>query len=486
MKHLKNEHRNTKIVKDIQTAIVLSGLVSGMTISFHHHFRNGDFIVNMVMEEIAKMGIRDLVIAASSLIDVHEPLIEHIQNGVVKRIETSGIRGKLGDAISAGLMDIPVVFRSHGDRARAISCGDIKIDVAFLGIPVVDPYGNGNGFSYEQDIQSSCGSLGYAMLDAQFAKKVVVISDHIIEFPNTPFAVSQAWVDYIVKVDSIGDPNGIMSGATRFTTNPREILIANQAANVIENSGYFENGFSMQTGSGGAALATTRFLKEKMLAKKITARFALGGITAPMVELHEQGLIDRLLDVQSFDMVAAESLKKNRFHQQIDSSFYANLLHEGCAVNQLDIVVLSALEIDSEFNVNVLTGSDGVIRGAIGGHPDTAAGSKICIVVAPLVRGRMPMILDRVNTVVTPGRTVDVFVTDQGMAVNPRRPDLQKRLTDAKLAVFTMEELKRKAEAYVGHPKELVYEEKTVGLVTYRDGTTLDVVKQIKTARQTT
>ena len=37
------------------------------------------------------------------------------------------------------------------------------------------------------------------------------------------------------------------------------------------------------------------------------------------------------------------------------------------------MVILSALEIDTKFNVNVLTGSDGVIRGASGGHCDTAS-----------------------------------------------------------------------------------------------------------------
>ena len=94
-----------------------------------------------------------------------------------------------------------------------------------------------------------------------------------------------------------------------------------------------------------------------------------------MVDMHEEGLIKKLLDVQSFDLRAAESLKNNHFHQQISASYYASPGNPGTAVNQLDFVILSALEIDTDFNVNVLTGSDGVIRGAIGGHPDTADGA---------------------------------------------------------------------------------------------------------------
>lgn len=57
------------------------------------------------------------------------------------------------------------------------------------------------------------------------------------------------------------------------------------------------------------------------------------------------------------------------------------------------VVVLSALEIDTKFNVNVITGSDGIIRGASGGHSDTAAHARLAIIVAPLVRGRIPTVV---------------------------------------------------------------------------------------------
>lgn len=476
---LERQIQSNKILPSIERAIELSGLKSGMTISFHHHFRNGDYVVNMVMDALAKMGFRDLVVAASSLNDIHAPLIDHIKNGVIARIETSGLRGKLADAVSHGLMDLPVVFRSHGGRAAAIESGELHIDVAFLGAPSCDPYGNANGYNRESQQGSCCGSLGYAKLDAQYADKCIIITDTLVPFPNTPFGIPESQVEYIVKVDSVGDPAGIMSGATRYTKNPKELLIAKMAADVIEASGYFNDEFSMQMGSGGASLATARYLREKMIAKNYKARFALGGITGQIVEMHEEGLVRKILDVQSFDLIAAHSLKNNRFHQQIDASYYASYQNQGAAVNQLDFVVLSALEVDVNFNVNVMTGSDGIIRGAIGGHPDAAAGASATIVVAPLLRGRIPSIVERVNTIVTPGETVDIVVTDQGVAVNPRRSDLYERLAAAGIPLFSIEELVKRAYRIVGRPEPIKYYDRVVGLLMYRDNTIIDLIRQV-------
>lgn len=477
---LKRCEESEKILPSIEETIKATGLQDGMTISFHHHFRNGDYVLNMVMDVIAKMGFKDLTIAASSLIDIHKPLIEHIKNGVVKRIETSGMRGELANEISRGLMEYPVIFRSHGGRAYAIETGELKIDVAFLGAPSCDPFGNANGYSREHDNGVTCGSMGYAKCDAQYADKVVIITDNIVPFPNTPFGIPQCDVDYIVEVDCIGDPAGIMSGATRFTKNPKELIIAEKATEVIEGSGRLTDGFSIQMGTGGASLAVTRFLEEKMVKKGIKASFALGGITGSMVELFEKGLIKRMLDVQSFDLKAAESIKTNRFHQQISASYYASPGNEGTAVNQLDVVILSALEVDTDFNVNVLTGSDGVIRGAIGGHCDTASGASVSIIVCPLCRGRIPTVVEKVNTIVTPGKTVDVIVTEQGIAVNPRRPLLKEKLIKHGIEVITVEELKEKAEKITGKPNKVKYTDKVVGVVTYRDGSIIDVIHAVE------
>ncbi len=464
----------------LEEAIRRSGLKDGMTISFHHHFRGGDKVVNMVVDKLAEMGFKDLHLAASSLSDVHAPLIEHIRNGVITRISTSGLRGELAKEISHGLMKEPVIFRSHGGRGSAIANGDLHIDVAFLGAPSSDPLGNACGYSRSENAKSICGSLGYALPDAQYADKVVIITDDLVPYPNTPNAISERNVDFVVVADSVGDSSKISSGAIRDTKNPRDILLAQQAAKVIINSGYFKNGFSIQTGSGGASLAAVKFIRESMIDNNIVADFALGGITAHMVKLHEEGLIKRLIDVQSFDKVAAESLRKNPMHKEVSANEYASADEPGSAVHYLDIVILSALEVDVNFNVNVLVGSDGIIRGAIGGHPDTAADSALSIIVCPLLRGRIPCVVDEVTTLITPGSNVDIIVTEYGIAVNPRRPELKERLAKAGLKIVDIHDLRDKAMSVIGQPAELPFGDKVVGVVMNRDGSVMDVIKNIK------
>ena len=464
-----------KMLGSIREAIEKTGLKDGMTISFHHHFREGDFVMNMVMDQIAKMGFKNISIAPSSIANVHEPLIGHIKSGVVTNITSSGLRDKVGAAISQGIMENPVVIRSHGGRARAIVRGDIHIDVAFLGAPSSDEYGNVNGTSGK----TTCGSLGYAMVDAKYADKVVAITDSLMPYPNTPISIPQTDVDYVVVVDAIGDPEGIAKGATRFTKNPKELLIAEYASKVIINSPYYKQGFSFQTGTGGASLAVTRFLKDSMIEDGIKASFALGGITNAMVELLEEGLVGKIIDVQDFDHPSAVSLGKNVNHYEIDANMYASPLSKGAVINQLDTAILSALEIDTDFNVNVITGSDGVIRGASGGHSDTSAACKMSLVISPLIRGRIPTIVDTVNTVVTPGASVDVVVTEVGIAINPERKDLIEHFSNLDVPQFTIEQLKDIAYSVVGAPEPIEYGNKVVALIEYRDGTIIDVVKNV-------
>lgn len=464
--------RSEKILRSIDQAIDAAGLKDGMTISFHHHFRNGDYCLNMVVDAIARKGIRGLTLAPSSLSDIHEAIIPHIESGVIAAIETSGARGKLGKLLTSGRMAKPAVIRSHGGRARAIEAGELHIDVAFLGAPCCDRFGNINGI----EGKSACGSMGYAMVDAQYADKVVAITDNLVEQPLAFVSIPQTQVDFIVPVESIGDPKGISSGALRITRDPRELLIADYAASVIEHSGFFREGFSLQLGSGGASLAVARFMKEKMLRSRITGSFGIGGITAPFVEMLEEGLFGLLYDTQDFDLPSIESLKRNANHREMSASFYANPHSRGPIVNHLDFVILSATEIDVDFNVNVITDSNGVIMGASGGHCDTAAGARLAIVVAPLIRGRLPIVLDKVQTVVTPGETVDVVVTERGIAVNPRQPALAGELKAAGLPVMDIRELQQAAFSLTGKPAEVAKTEEVVALVEYRDGTIIDTI----------
>ncbi len=468
--------RQHKLCGSLEQAVIRSGLRDGMTLSFHHAFRGGDKVVNLVVDTLASMGFKNLTLASSSLIDDHWPLIEHIKKGVITRIYTSGLRGKLGEAISAGVMENPVHLHSHGGRVHLIRSGELAIDVAFLGVPCCDEFGNANGYSGK----SRCGSLGYARVDAECARNVVLLTEALVPYPNNPASIAQDQVDFIVQVDEVGDASKIMAGAIRMSSNPRELLIARSAARVIEHSGYFNQGFSLQTGTGGASLAVSRFLEEKMRRKNITASFALGGITGTMVDLHEKGLVEKLIDTQSFDAAAALSLSKNPNHIEISANQYANPCSKGASCDRLNIVMLSALEIDINFNVNVLTGSNGVLRGASGGHCDTAEGADLTIITAPLVRGRIPTVVEKVITTVTPGENIDVLVTDHGIAVNPSRVDLIDRLSQAGIPLLTIDQLHQKALSLTGKPQPIEFNKRIVGLVRYRNGTVIDVIRQVK------
>lgn len=471
-----NRLNRSKVSESLEAVILKSGLKNGDTISFHHHFRNGDLTVNKVMEIISQLGFKNLCVAASSFTEAHTCMIDYIKNGVVSRLETSGCRGKLAEAVSNGLMKEPMIIRSHGGRAAAIESGRLQIDVAFLAVSSSDEYGNANGVGGK----TNCGSLGYAMVDATYAKTTVLLTDTLVAYPNYPLSINQRQVDFVVIVDEIGDPNGIMSEATRFTRNPKELLIAKNAVKAIENTANFKDGFSLQTGTGGAALAASRYIKEVMQAKNIKGSFILGGITKSNVEMLEAGLFTRILDTQCFDLAAVSSLGTNIDHVEIDAGMYASMYNKGSVVNKLDYVILSALEVDINFNVNVITGSDGVIRGASGGHSDTAAAAAITIIVCPIIRGRLSTIVERVQTIVTPGSSIDLVVTEIGVAVNPLRADLEDLLTKAGLVLMSIEEMKEYAYRLVGVPDKIDYLDQVVAIVEYRDGTVIDTIKQIK------
>lgn len=465
-----------KLFASVDEVLARCDLHDGMTVSFHHAFREGDKVINYVMDKLAQRGLKGITLASSSLMSCNTPLIDHIRNGVIGKIYTSGMRGELADAISHGLMDEPVQINSHGGRVNLIQQGEIAIDVAFLAVSCSDEYGNasGNGGA------SQCGSLGYAMVDAKYAKKVVLLTETLKPFPNLPASIVQDQVDYVVQIESVGDPAKISVGAARVTSNPRELMIARSAADVIEHSGYFRNGFSIQTGSGAASTACTRFMETRMRKHNIVARFALGGITGSIVDLHQKGLIEKILDTQSFDGAAAASMAVNPDHVEISTNVYANPAAKAACCDRVDVVILSALEVDTQFNVNVLTGSDGVMRGASGGHCDVAAAANLTIVVAPLIRSRIPTVVRQVTTLVTPGESIDVLVTDHGIAVNPARPEIRERLINAGLAVVDIDALYQKALLISGEPKPVEFTDRIVGVVRYRDGSVIDVVRQVK------
>lgn len=463
---------NGKLVKDIKEAIRLSGLKDGMTISFHHHLRNGDMVAVMVLDAVSELGIRDLNVNISSIFETHEPFIEFIRDGVITGIETDYMGGSVGRAVSEGILDKPVIFRTHGGRPSDIINGVSPIDVAFIAAPTADPMGNCTG-KYGK---SACGSLGYAFADAMYAKKTVVLTDNLVDYPLVDFSISEDYIDFVVQVDKIGEPSGIVSGTTQITKDPVGLVIADYAARAIEASGLLTDGFSFQTGAGGASLAAAKYLQDIMVRKNIRGSYGLGGITSYMVDMLKTGCFKALYDVQCFDLGAVESIRTNANHMEVSAAHYASPTAKSSAVDNLDVVILGATEIDTDFNVNVHTDSNGYIMGGSGGHSDTAAGAKMSMIVAPLSRARLPIVVDKVLCKSTPGHTVDVLVTQRGIAVNPLRPELADRFQDAGLPVVDICQLREDAEKLNGKARKPVLGDREVAKVLYRDGTLLDTI----------
>ena len=247
------DNQHSKLVKNIREALEKCNAHDGMTVSFHHHFREGDLIVNMVMNEIHNMGLKNIKLAATSLGKAHEALVPMIEDGTITSIEASGVRGKIGEAISAGKLKGLAIMRSHGGRVRSVMSGETKVDIAFIGAPTSDDYGNLSGTGGK----TNCGVISYSAIDADCADYVVAITDCLVPFPNYPAQVSMTKVDYVCVVDAIGIPEKIATGAAKPTTDQRKLMMAEYCTQVVVNTPYFKDGFSYQTGVGGASIAST-------------------------------------------------------------------------------------------------------------------------------------------------------------------------------------------------------------------------------------
>ncbi len=464
-----------KLLGNLREAIEAAGLKDGMCIATHHHLRNGDALLGAVVRELDALGLRDIRIASSSIHPVHAELIPYIEKGVISGFEC-GVNGQIGELVSKGELNCPIVVRTHGGRARAIISGQVQVDAAFIAAPTCDHYGNLNGAFGP----SACGSLGYAHTDALYAKKVIAVTDNLVPYPATPISIPQTLVDYVVPVESLGDPSKIVSTTTRITRDPVGLQIAKYAAQVIEVSGLLQDGFSFQTGSGGISLAVADQVKRKMQQQNIKGSFGCGGITGYFVDMLEEGLFQTLFDVQCFDLKAVESIGRNLGHQEISADMYANPFNAGAVVNQLDCVILGATEVDVNFNVNVNTESNGLLLHNTGGHSDTAAGAKLSIITAPSIRGRLPIVRDQLTSVTTPGETIDVIITERGIAVNQQHSDLKTELLKRKLPVKEITQLQEEIYSVTGKPRPLEFTDEVVALIEYRDGTIIDAVRKIK------
>lgn len=464
-----------KRVKSLAEALETCGLSDGMTLSTHHHFRNGDLVGNLLFDTAAKMGKKDLMWFPSASFPCHEPIIQHMERGVVHHIEGS-MNGPLGDYCTDGKMRGLGVLRSHGGRWQAIQDGEVPIDIAVIAAPCADPFGNANGVHGP----AACGSLNFALADSLYAHKVIVVTDHLVPFPAIPWQIQGNHVDAVVVVDKVGDPAKIVSGTTEITKSPDRLLLAELVARFVRDAGILRDGFSFQAGAGGTALAFAIYLKEMMKRAGVKARFVRGGSTKYLVEMLNEGLTDYILDGQTFDLDAVASMRDNPRHVATSPFTSYNYHGKGFFGSFVDVVVLGATEVDVAFNANVVTHSDGRLLHGIGGWQNCLfAGCTILAV--PAVRDRIPVIVDEVTTLTGPGELVDVVVTERGIAINPRRHDLLEAVRGKGLPVRDIRDIQREVYAMCGGaPRPPRRGKKVVAAVKWVDGTVLDSVWQVE------
>ena len=462
-----------KRVPDLKTALQQAGLRDGMTISTHHHFRNGDLVANRIFDAAAELGIKDLVWFPSASFPCHEPIIRHMKAGTVRRVEGS-MNGPLGAYCSHGHMDGLGVLRSHGGRWQAIQDGEVHIDIAVIAAPTADPFGNATG----DRGPSACGLLGFALADSMYADRVIVVTDNLVPFPCIPWQIQGNNVDYVVEMDRVGIPERIVSGTTRITRSPDRLLIAELTARFVKEAGIMKNGFSFQGGAGGTALAFSIFLGNMMKEAGVKARFIRAGSTKYTVDMLEQGLTDYILDGQTFDLEGVRSMRENPGHINTSPFTSYNYHGKGNFASMLDAVVLGATEVDIGFNANVVTHSDGMLLHGIGGWQNCLA-ARCTILPIPSFRDRIPVIVDEVTTLCGPGELIDVVVTERGIAVNPRREDLLEATRDSGLPLRTLEDMKAEVETLCGKPAKPRLGDKTVAVVKWVDGTVLDSIRKV-------
>ena len=464
-----------KRVPDLETALRKCGLRDGMVISNHHHLRNGDIVAIETFMTAARIGVKDLMWFPSASFPSQASVItESMERGVIHHIEGS-MNGPLGDYCTQGKMRGMGVLRSHGGRWQAIQDGEVHIDIAVIAAPTADPFGNANGAFGK----SACGSLGFALADSMYADKVIVVTDNLVPFPCAPAQIQGNNVDYVVEVHSIGDPTQIVSGTTQITRSPDRLRIARLVAEFLRAAGIMRDGFSFQAGAGGIALAFVQYLRDMMKQAGVRARFVRGGSTQFLVDLLKDGLTDYILDGQTFDLAGVQSIGTDPRHIPTSPFTSYNFHGKGFYGQFVDAVVLGATEVDTDFNGNVVTHSDGRLLHGIGGWQNCLF-SGCTILAVPSFRDRIPVIVDKVTTLTGPGELIDVVVTERGIAINPRRKDLIDAVKGSKLPIRPIQDIQREVEKICGgKPQKPRLGGRPVAVVKWVDGSVLDTVWQV-------
>jgi len=484
-------HRGSKVCT---LDAVMDFIQDGDVISYPHYYRTGDVGLKMIIDKLRETGKRDIILYGNAIFDNTDPwLIEAKNDGIIQGIYGNVYR-KFGARVMAGeMLPWKTVGVSHGNRVRKLQTGEVHIKVAFGPVPIADIHGNANGMMGKEE--HFCGPVGLFLADAEYADYTCLLAGTVSEHLIMPGSISMELTDFVVKVDDPGLASGIGSGTLNIAKareNKFNAMVAENVTRLMHASGAVQNMMNFQVGSGAGLLVLDN-IRKALKERNFTANFAIGGVTSLHVDMLDEGTLKHLMHVQLFEPSTrvVESLLNHTGHHETSAGTYASVAGKECCVNMLDFAVLSALEVDLDFNVNTVC-ANGRIIGGIGGGQDVAAGSDLTVIFLPLARGKdgkgFPKVVDKVYTRTTPGEVIDAVVTEEYAVVNPASKSSRKEriIEDAEkhgLKLVTIEELHEKsmdkARSFGTIPAKAEATDEVVHVIEWRDGTLLDTVNKL-------
>lgn len=485
----------SKVVPTLEE-LVDAWVPNGGWVSMPHWYRNEATGLGHVLRALRATGKKGVHLISAAFFPAHaELLLEALRDGTIGGIEANAY-GPLAAAVARGELNEIVVGRSHGGRARAMQQGERVVDLAVGFVATADRWGNSNGVQGPN--HARFGAAGLFEPDLRWSRHSVLLCEQVHPGLIAFSPLDMRLVDAVVQVDKVGDRAGVTTGTTdlaRMRKDKQRVAMASHILEVLEASQVVRDGFSFQVGSG-AGLLVLEDMVHQMHTRGIKAGWTVGGVTEWHIDLLEAGLLEVLLNGQTFTPTdrVCESLLHDCRHKDVSTAWYYSPAskQEACCV--MDVAVLGASEVGVDFSLNTVTGYDGKLRTGIGGAQDAAAGAHLTVAALPLARVNRkglsaPCVRERVHTVVTPGDCVDVVVTEEHVAVNPRStspwvPPLLERAAAVGLELTTIEALvdasMQRAKQIGTLMEEPRHTDEIVYAVEWRDGRLLDVVRKLE------
>jgi citrate lyase subunit alpha/citrate CoA-transferase len=470
-------------------------LRDGDAVSFPHYYRTGgDRFLRAVVGELRRRNLKGIRLIGNAYFGELDYLVEAVKDDTIAYVYGNPYGGLAKAAGGGALLPVRIIGCTHGGRQRDIMLGIEPVRLAVFPAPAADLWGNASGVLGKR--AELCGPLGLFDADVRYADYSCVCAGTVFDRFLTQRSISMEHVDFVVPFENVGDGAKIGSGTLDLARimSGDNLKVADRVMTLLGAAGLLRAGVAFQSGSG-ASLAILQRLSDHFAANGLVASFTIGGITQIHVEMLRRGAVELILHGQCFqptDLVF-DSLRNDPGHQEATSSIYANLACKATLTPLLDFALLSCAEIDTDFNVNTVTGYDGRFVGGIGGGPNVGR-SKLTIIFTTLAgfskrRGQSyPSIRERVNTVTMPGELVDLVITEEDAVVNPASNSpylaaLKENAGKAGISLISIEALAAKAMAKAKELGPLMPEPdltgETVEIVKADDGSILDVVRQV-------